>query len=134
MPLLEIFPDDETAEQWFIKVRWPDGIRCAHCKSDHVKTDAKHAQMPFRCNSCRRTFSTKTNTFMGSSHLGFQKWALAIGMEMNSPKGVTSMKLHRELGITQKSAWNMLRRLRKPSKFMESLVDSLLQQIEQIRT
>ena len=85
MPLLETFPDDETAEQWFIKNRWPDGIRCAHCDSDRVKT-AKHPHMPFRCNSCKKMFSTKTNTFMGSSNIGFQKWALAIGMEMNSPQ------------------------------------------------
>ena len=125
MPLLEMFPDDESAEQWFIKNRWPDGIRCAHCDSDRVKTNAKHSSMPFRCNSCKKTFSTKTNTFMGSSNMGFQKWALAIGMEMISPKGVTSTTVHRELGISYKAAWNMLRRIRKPNKFMELLVNSL---------
>ena len=55
MPLLEMFPDDETAEQWFIKNRWPDGIRCAHCDSGRVKTAAKHSNKPFRCSSCKKS-------------------------------------------------------------------------------
>ena len=53
--LFQMFPDDKTAEQWFISERWPDGIRCPYCESDRVNEKAKHPTMPFRCNACKET-------------------------------------------------------------------------------
>lgn len=111
--LFQMFPDDETAEQWFIKSRWPDGIRCTYCFDDNIKTGISHATMPFRCNCCKRQFSVKTNSVMHASKISYQKWAIAIYLVGTSLKGVSSMKLHRDLGITQKSAWHMLQRIRK---------------------
>lgn len=111
--LFQMFPDDKTAEQWFIESRWPDGIRCAHCYSDNIKDNASHPTMPHRCNECNRVFSVKSNSVMHASKLGYQKWAIAIYLVATSLKGVSSMKLHRDLGITQKSAWHMLQRIRK---------------------
>ena len=113
MQLFEMFPDDATAEKWFVESRWPAGVLCAYCYSDNVKTDAAHPTMPFRCNCCNKLFSVKTNSVMHSSKLGYQKWAIAIYLVTTSLKGVSSMKLHRDLGITQKSAWHMLQRIRK---------------------
>lgn len=111
--LFKMFPDDETAEQWFIESRWPDGIRCTYCFDDNIKENATHPTMPFRCNCCNKLFSVKTNSVMHSSKIGYQKWAIAIYLVGTSLKGVSSMKLHRDLGITQKSAWHMLNRIRK---------------------
>lgn len=111
--LFQMFPDNSTAEKWFIENRWTDGIRCAYCESDNIKDNAKHPTMPFRCNSCKKQFSAKTNSMMHGSKIGYQKWAIAIYLMTTGLKGVSSMKLHRDLGITQKSAWHMAHRIRE---------------------
>ena len=111
--LMRRFPDDATAEAWFVAERWPDGVRCAHCDSARVLSGAKHKTMPYRCRDCRKRFSVRTGTVMASSNLGYQTWALATYLLTTSLKGVSSMKLHRDLGITQKSAWHLAHRLRE---------------------
>ena len=113
MKLFEMFPDDETAEQWFVEARWPDGIFCPYCDSKNVNARATHKTMPYRCNECKKRFSVKTDSVMYASNIGYQKWAIAIYLVTTSLKGVSSMKLHRDLGITQKAAWHMLHRIRK---------------------
>ena len=113
-----LFPGDETAEQWFIGRRWPNGITCPYCGSDNVNTKSKHKSMPFRCRKnkaggCGKDFSAKTNTFMDSSNIGYQNWLFALYLLWTSLKSVSSMKLHRDLDITQKSAWHLAHRIRK---------------------
>ena len=112
--LMAMFPDDATAEAWFIEQRWPDGIACHYCGSTNVQTGAKHKTMPFRCREkgCAKRFSVRTGTVMQSSKLGFQTWAIAIYLLTTSLKSVSSLKLHRDLEITQKSAWHLAHRLR----------------------
>ena len=112
--LTRLFPNDAAAEAWFIKQRWPDGIHCHYCGSANVQTGAKHQTMPFRCRerTCAKRFSVRTGTVMQSSKLGFQVWAFAIYLLMTNLKGISSMKLHRELSITQRSAWYLAHRLR----------------------
>ncbi len=108
------YPTDEAAEQWFIRNRWPNGICCPKCGSVNVQTGCKHA-MPYRCRekACGRPrFSTKTGTVMEGSKLGYQDWLIAMFLLTTSLKSVSSMKLHRDLGITQKSAWFLAHRLR----------------------
>ncbi len=111
--LITMFPNDEAAEQWFIKQRWPNGVKCPKCGSDNIQERATRKPQPYRCRSCRKDFSTKTGTLMQGSNLGFQKWAIAIYLMTTGIKGVSSMRLHRELGITQKSAWFMEHRIRE---------------------
>ena len=111
--LIKMFPDDETAEAWFVKQRWGDNIRCAWCESDNVQEGPKHPTMPYRCRSCRKFFSVKTNTVMHSSKLGYQVWAIAIYLVLTGLKGVSSMKLHRDLDVTQKTAWHLAHRIRE---------------------
>ena len=107
------FPDDDTAEAWFVARRWPDGVSCPHCGHDDVQDGARHPSQRFRCRGCRRRFSTRTGTVLADSNIGYRDWALAIYLITTSLKGVSSMKLHRDLGVTQKTAWFMLHRIRE---------------------
>lgn len=111
--LLEMFPDDSTAEQWFVKTRWPNGLRCAHCDGDNVAEQGNHPTMPYHCRDCRKFFSVKTGSVMHSSKIGYQKLALAIYILTTGIKGTSSMKLHRDIGVTQKTAWHMAHRIRE---------------------
>ena len=109
-----MFPDDEAAAAWFAGVRWPDGVvTCPLCESDNVKVGAKHPTMPYRCRPCRKYFSVKTGTAMESSKLGLQVWAMAMYLLSTGLKGTSSMKLHRDLGVTQKTAWHLAHRIRE---------------------
>ena len=110
--LFEKFPTDEVAKKWFVETRWPDGVHCAYCESDNI-TESTHPIMPYRCRDCRHHFSVKTNSVMHASNIGYRKWVIAMYQVITGLKGVSSMKLHRDLGITQKSAWHMLHRIRK---------------------
>ena len=113
--LFRQFPNDAAAEAWFIALRWPNGIACHYCGSTPVLQGAKHKTMPYRCRTkgCRKRFSVRTGTVLESSKLGFQVWAIAIYLMTTNLKGVSSMKLHRDLNITQRSAWFLAHRLRK---------------------
>ena len=109
------FSDEKEAERWFISTRWPDGkIACVFCGSlDDVYEVKSRKPQPFRCKACRKYFSVKTNTLMHSSNLPLSTWAIAFYLVTTNLKGVSSMKLHRDLGITQKSAWHLAHRIRE---------------------
>lgn len=111
--IMKLFPDDETAEQWFIENRWSNGIGCPHCGSLHIQERKSRKPQPYHCTDCRKYFSVKTKSLMQGSPLGFQVWAIAIYLMTTSIKGVSSMKLHRDLGVTQKSAWFLAHRIRE---------------------
>ena len=116
MDVFKMFPDDATAANWFISIRWPDGIRCSSCGSSNVQIGTKHKTMPYRCRNykeCGKKFSVKTDSLMEGSNLGYQVWAITIYLLTTNLKSVSSMKLHRDLGITQKSAWHLAHRIRK---------------------
>ena len=110
--LMDRFPTDDAARVWFESVIWPDGRRCGHCDSTNT-IEAQHRSMPYRCRDCSQYFSVKTGTAIASSKIGLRKWAIAIYLELTNLKGVSSMKLHRDLGVTQKTAWYMLMRIRE---------------------
>ena len=105
--LARMFPDDATAERWFSKGRWPDGPRCPHCHKTETVKRCTHPSMPYHCRECRRFFSVKVGTVMENSNIGLQQWAFAVYLMATNLKGTSSMHLHRDLGITQKSAWFM---------------------------
>ena len=111
--ITRLFPHDDAAEQWLIGVRWPERICCPHCDSDNVQESVTHPTMPHRCRKCRKFFSVRTGSVMQASNLGYQVWAIAIYLFCTSLKSVSSMKLHRDLSVTQKSAWHLAHRLRK---------------------
>ena len=117
LELGEMFPDEEAARVWFEAQVWPTGRACPRCASTRtVETPAD--TMPYRCQDCRKAkrkdkFSVKTGTALERSKVPLRKWAFAIYLESTSLKGVSSMKLHRDLGVTQKTSWFMQHRLRE---------------------
>ena len=113
--ILKMFPDSATAEKWFAERRWNGRPACVACGSENVQTGAAHKTMPYRCREkdCRKRFSVKMGTVMEGSNLDYQVWAIAIYLMLTNIKGVSSMKLRRDLEITQKSAWHLAHRLRK---------------------
>ncbi|MCY4354646.1 MAG: IS1595 family transposase [Truepera sp.] len=113
LELARMFPNENAAREWFENILWPNGKRyCPRCGSDDTH-QASHLKMPYRCRDCRKYFSVKTGTVMAGSPLPLLKWVYAIYLDPTSLKGVSSMKLHRDLGITQKSAWYMQQRIRE---------------------
>ena len=111
--ITRLFPTDEAAESWFVEQRWPDGVTCPKCQSDNILHVKSRKPQPYRCRACRTCFSAKTGTLMQGSNLGFQTWAIALYLAATGIKGTASMKLHRDLGITQKSAWHLAHRIRE---------------------
>lgn len=110
------FGSDEAAEAWFVERRWPDGIRCVSCDSDRIakrKPSPSRKTPVYHCNDCKKDFTVKTGTIMHDSRLPLSKWALAFYLLSTNLKGVSSMKLHRDLGISQKSAWHLAHRIRE---------------------
>ena len=112
LELAEIFPDEDAARVWFESVVWADGRRCPHCGSDDTY-EGTHRTMRYRCRGCWKHFSVKTGTCMASSKVPLRKWAYAIYLDVTSLKGVSSMKLHRDVGVSQKTAWFMQQRIRE---------------------
>ena len=82
----------------FIEARWPNGVACPTCGSLNVQERPTRKPQPFRCRDCRKDFSVKTDTVMQGSNIPLHKWALAVFLLNTSLKGVSSMKLHRDLG------------------------------------
>ena len=114
LELLDKFPTEESAEQWLIEQRWPDGeICCPKCGSVDVIERKSRKPRPFRCRDCRRYFRVKTDSLMHSSPLSCRQWVIAMYLFHMSPKGISSVRLAQYLGIQQKSAWHMLHRLRE---------------------
>ncbi len=109
-----LFPTDKAAEEWFAKERWPEEVCCPYCGSTKVNTKTNHKSMPYRCKEtkCRKWFSVKTGTPMQSSKIGYQDWLYVLYCMSTNLKSVSSMKMHRDLEITQKSAWFAMHRAR----------------------
>ncbi len=112
--LLEMFPDEPTARKWFEEIRWPGGERfCPLCGS--VRTTHVHNEkpLPYRCLDCRQFFSIRSETPMHRSKVPLHKWAAAIYLMSTAVKGISSIRLHRYIGVTQRTAWFMLHRIRE---------------------
>lgn len=119
LDLMRMFPDEEQSRLWFESIIWPSGVECPYCGSNKVSEKLNHKPQPYRCRTCRKHFSVRTNTVMASSRLPLQKWAMAIYIVCTNIKGTSSLHLYRTLNITQTTAWYLLHRIREafPVKF-----------------
>lgn len=110
--LLTYFREEQTCRDYLELIRWNGEIVCPYkeCKHDHVfkYTDGKR----YKCAKCQRQFSVKVGTIFEDSKISLQKWFAAIYLITSHKKGISSLQLHRDLGVTQKTAWFMLHRVR----------------------
>jgi len=106
--------DEKKAYEYLAKLRWPEGPKCVHCKSEKVYTlNVKTSKrVVLKCGKCRKQFSATVGTIFEDSHIPLSKWIMAVNLMCSSKKGISSHQLHRMLGITYKSAWFMGHRLR----------------------
>ena len=102
------------ARAWFESILWPAGeVVCLKCGSTDAYRVKSGKPQPYRCRDCRSYFSLKTNTALAGSNLTLRQWAFGIYLVVTNLKSVSSMKLHRDLRVTQKTAWFMLHRIRE---------------------
>jgi len=109
--LFELFPDAESARLYLEARLWPTGVKCPFCAAgDCVPARAGGY---YRCNPCNEIFTVRTNTIFERSHVPLHKWLYSMYLLVTARKGISSMQLAKEIGITQKSAWFVLGRLRE---------------------
>ena len=96
--LAQKFPNERKVRQWFEETRWADGRYCPKCGSEDTYRCKRPVPMSFRCRDCMSYFSVRTGTVMERRVLPLRTWAFGIYLMSMSLKGVSSMKLHRDLG------------------------------------
>jgi transposase-like protein len=110
---IQYFSDEQVCIDAVAAMRWPNGPRCPDCvRRDAMNPYYLKTQKRWKCRSCRRQFSVKVETIFEDSPISLQKWLPALWMLVSCKNGVSSWEIHRALGVSQKSAWFMLHRLR----------------------
>jgi transposase-like protein len=109
--LFKLFPDQETARLYLESRLWPNGPQCPVCGLGERVTVRKGGY--YRCNQCSEDFTVRTGTIFERSHIPLHKWIYAMYLLVTSRKGISSLQLAKQIGVTQKSAWFMLQRLRE---------------------
>ena len=114
---IQYFSDEQTCIDAVAMMRWLDGPRCPDCIGDAAKNPYYlKTQKRWKCRNCRRQFSVKVGTIFEDSPIPLQKWLPALWMLTSCKNGVSSWEIHRALGVSQKTAWFMLHRLRLAMK------------------
>jgi transposase-like protein len=106
-----MFPDPETARVYLESRLWPDGPSCPECSSGDRITARKGGF--YRCNRCQIDFTVRTGTIFERSHVPLHKWVHAMYLLVAAQKSISSVQLAKEIGVTQKTAWFVLQRLRE---------------------
>jgi len=118
--LFDMFPDEASATRFFEANVWPAGRCCGKCGATNTSAVPNAKPMPYWCPDCKSYFSVRTGTALSHSRVPLRKWAIAIYLELTSLKSVSSMKLHRDIGVSQPTAWFMLHRIRQAWESGES--------------
>lgn len=113
---IRYFADPDVALKTMVELRWPNGVHCPTCGRTDVKFLPTRRLWECKEKHPRKQFSAKVGTIFEDSPLGLDKWFCAIWMIANMKNGVSSYELHRSIGVTQKSAWFMLHRIRLAMK------------------
>ena len=109
--LLTFFNGEQVCRDYLANIRWTGKPVCPYCKHDHCFkfTNGK----VFKCGACRKQFSVRVGTMFEDSKIPLTKWFAAIYLITSHKKGISSLQLHRDLGVTQKTAWFLNHRIRK---------------------
>src|SRR5580704_12622310 len=119
--VLIYFADPKHCREYLVVRRWPNGVTCPRCGSDKVAFLEKYNR--WQCNSkthANRQFTAKTGTIFEDSPLGLDKWLAAMWLLVNCKNGISSYKVSRDLGVSQKSAWHMMHRIRLATQNLSS--------------
>jgi transposase-like protein len=108
---IKFFDNADSAISYLAHKRWPKGVTCPYCKS--AEPMFLQTRKIWKCRSCRKQFSVKVGTIFEDSPIALGKWLTATWMIANCKNGVSSYEIARDLGVTQKTAWFMLHRIRK---------------------
>lgn len=123
------FPTEKAVVKYFLKIRYNDVLICPHCGSK-VRVQYRNDNLKLcNCHNCNNTFSPFKNTIFEKSSTDLRKWFYAIHLFLNSKKGISGLQLQREIGVTYKTAWRMLKQIRSAmgntdmSKAFEAMVE-----------
>jgi len=105
------FSDADNCTNFLSQLRWPNGVECPNCGGREVSYLS--TRRLWKCKACKKQFSVKVGSLMEDSPIGLDKWLAAIWLIANAKNGISSYEIHRALGVTQKSAWFLLHRIRK---------------------
>src|SRR6266498_5203759 len=108
---IRYFGSAGRCHEFLSEMRWPRGIHCPRCNSKNVGELVKSRRI-WNCKACKKQFSVKVGTIFEDSPLGLEKWLPATWLIVNAKNGISSCELARSLGVTQKTAWFMLHRIR----------------------
>ena len=108
--LMQMFPNEQAAIKYLATILWPVGPVCPYCEGRRItaRTTANY----YRCNDCLKTFTIRVGTLFERSHIPLHKWLYAMYLIVTARKGISSIQMSKELGITQKSAWFLGQRIR----------------------
>ncbi len=108
---IKYFSDDSVCINLVASMRWADGVPvCVHCGND--TTSFLSTRNIWKCKACKKQFSVKMGTIFAESPIGLDKWLTAMWLIANAKNGISSYEIHRAIGVTQKTAWFMLHRIR----------------------
>src|SRR6266516_2671107 len=108
---IRYFGSADKCHDFMVAMRWHTGVRCPHCGSENIGKLVLPRRI-WNCKACHRQFTVKVGTIFEDSPLGLDKWLPATWMIVNARNGVSSCELARSLGVTQKTGWFMLHRIR----------------------
>jgi len=109
---MKFFADSENCREYLVSRRWPNGVTCPQCGSSSVYFDSSRNGWECKTRHPKRKFTLKTGTIFEDSALGLDKWLVALWMIANAKDGVSSHAIARAIGVTQKTAWLMVQRIR----------------------
>jgi transposase-like protein len=110
---IEFFANPVNVREYMVARRWPEGVECPRCGSKNVKFSEKYNRWQCASHHDKRQFTLKTGTIFEDSAIGLDKWLVALWLLVNSKNGISSHEVARSIGVTQKSAWFMMHRLRE---------------------
>jgi transposase-like protein len=123
--LFALIPDAETARLYLEARLWPNGTVCPTCSGQDRITTRKGGF--YRCNKCKIDYTVRTGTIFERSHVPLHKWVYAMYLVVTARKGISSLQLAKEIGITQKSAWFVLQRLREACAGKEEKLSGIVE-------
>lgn len=129
LELITQFSDEQKCQKYLEEARWNGQIVCPHCKNDEKIYKFKNGKL-YKCGKCRKQFSVRVGTIFEDSQLSLKKWFMAIYLITAHKKGISSLQLSKDIGVTQKTAWFMLHRIRhaiKAKSFDKPLLSNIVE-------